>query len=142
MDDIVRVLRVLEYVGPRDWVLDTIAKSHVKEMFRVPNGFIRELTGTLPEHPRARPATGICSCDNCVDWAKEQAALKEQERAHIAKAQADLDGEPKGQFVGEAWVPDVVEVVAVKQGEPCYCADCMTRVEASLWAAGTKPVAP
>lgn len=51
MNDIVRVLRVLEYVGPRLWVEQTIEKNAVKVIHRLSNGaYIKEAyLGQFPE---------------------------------------------------------------------------------------------
>jgi hypothetical protein len=50
-EDIVRVLRILEYVGPRSWVEKTIAASSVKGERQIStNCVIREaVLGTFPE---------------------------------------------------------------------------------------------
>lgn len=49
-EDIVRVFRIVEYVGPRKWVEETVAKSIQGERPVGPNKVIRAATlGTYPE---------------------------------------------------------------------------------------------
>lgn len=51
MSDLVRVIRVLEYTGPREKVEDALSRRHVKGTYAVPGGAtIREaLLGEYPE---------------------------------------------------------------------------------------------
>ena len=50
MEDIVRVIRILEYIGPLDWIETTLAKSfaagpHILGKYRE----VREVLRTAPE---------------------------------------------------------------------------------------------
>lgn len=49
MTDIVRVLRVIEYVGPRDWVEATVARAVHGEKEVGPGRYIR--AATLDQYP-------------------------------------------------------------------------------------------
>ena len=67
----VRVIRVLEYVGEREWVEDTLARNAVKGSWSCTRGMIREaVVGDFPEvvhRPRPEPAkpAPLPSCPDC-----------------------------------------------------------------------------
>lgn len=66
-DDRVRVIRVLEYVGGREWVEDTLTRRSVAGTWSCPNGTIREaVVGDFPEvvNPPAKPEP-ILPCPEC-----------------------------------------------------------------------------
>lgn len=49
-EDEVRVIRVLEYTGGREWVESTLERRHVKGTWTCANGMIREaVVGDFPE---------------------------------------------------------------------------------------------
>jgi hypothetical protein len=51
VEDTVRVIRIIEYIGPRKWVSETISKRIVKGTYFVSEGrYISEaIIGDLPE---------------------------------------------------------------------------------------------
>jgi hypothetical protein len=76
--DIIRVLRVIEYQGPRDWVENAVAKSIHGEK-RVNGGVIRgatlgvvaEILGEVPvaERPSYQPGAHVPpQCPLCTSW--------------------------------------------------------------------------
>lgn len=49
MGDIVRVLRLIEYVGDREWVESSLERRQIKGSWICPNGTIREaIVGDFP----------------------------------------------------------------------------------------------
>ena len=121
-EDIVRVLRVIEYVGPRKWVEETVARSvHGTKHFSAPERSIR--AATIGAYPEVLEQPGSELLDKMADMLeKEPLNLPTQEPPAAPEIPA----------------PAVVEDVAPIQLDGSPCPGC-GNYYIHAWLTGLKP---
>lgn len=117
--DLVRVIRVLEYVGPRQWVEHSLEKRHVKGTWRCNAGVIQEaIVGDFPEDvtPVADPVP-LEPCPECKASSFRSASDRDR---HLLKCRlTPMDMSEECAFCGHARSAHVYGDGPCRPGFPC-----------------------
>lgn len=108
--EIVRVLRLLEYVGPRDWVEKTMAGNAVKGEYRGPGFVIRE--AILGQFSELVPPIAL---QTAVEWNAMPSAPRDgQDVLLVTRNHGVVQGRFAGGAEGALWVggDDILQIEA------------------------------